>query len=284
MSELATIEVLVVDDDITDFVLVRDMLKRASLAKFNVVHAAVTKEADSLVRSGKFDCVLLDYSLPEESGLQLLEKWTGEGITTPIIMFTGYKDQSVQSKALALGASNYVTKNPMSAEALERTVLLSVRNGGGSPSPTQPSETAIDMALVDRFIALSQASTKHNMEVKTALDGIRETLSEHAKSQSTHETEELKVVTGLTTEIRRLADAQEASNKRWYHDWFAFVRESPNITLVGALIAILLVILAVLVSQTLNTDTVNQLKSGKTTTTETIYVPVTKKPSKGGTP
>lgn len=42
-------------------------------------------EADYLVKETQYDCVILDIGLPDGNGLELLEGWRNQGISTPVI-------------------------------------------------------------------------------------------------------------------------------------------------------------------------------------------------------
>lgn len=66
------------------------------------------------------DCVLLDYSLPDMTGLEFLEevqKQTGE-LPVPIILATGYEDPAVHSMAIENGVSSCYIKGRDGAEQL----------------------------------------------------------------------------------------------------------------------------------------------------------------------
>src|ERR1700736_3218612 len=69
--------------------------------------------ADALIVLGHtaFDLVLLDYILPDMKGLELMQTLTKEGISTPILMLTGYGNEKVATQALQAGALDYVVKD-----------------------------------------------------------------------------------------------------------------------------------------------------------------------------
>ena len=59
---------------------------------------------------GKFDLVLLDYSLPGIDGLETLRKINKDGHNIPVIMVTGHGDETVAAEAIKMGAYDYIVK------------------------------------------------------------------------------------------------------------------------------------------------------------------------------
>jgi len=58
-----------------------------------------------------FDFILLDYSMPRISGIELLKKIKELEIRTPIIFLTGQGNEMIASEAIKLGAFDYVVKD-----------------------------------------------------------------------------------------------------------------------------------------------------------------------------
>ncbi len=78
-------------------------------------------------QSGKFDLILMDWMLPELSGVEVTTGLRKAGITTPIIFLTA-KD-TVQDTVLGLrsGANDYL-KKPFSFEELLERINVQLRN------------------------------------------------------------------------------------------------------------------------------------------------------------
>ncbi|MCP4450217.1 MAG: response regulator transcription factor [Planctomycetes bacterium] len=73
--------------------------------------------AQTLVKEGRFDLILLDLMLPGISGEDLCTQWRREGLQTPIIMLTAKGQEEDRISGLNIGADDYVTK-PFSLEEL----------------------------------------------------------------------------------------------------------------------------------------------------------------------
>ena len=101
--------VLVVDDNEMN----RDMLSRRLERKgYDVTVAHDGDLALELIRDHRFDLILLDVTMPGVNGLEVLKilRKAHTAIDLPIIMATAHRESEDVVKALALGASDYVTK------------------------------------------------------------------------------------------------------------------------------------------------------------------------------
>lgn len=56
---------------------------------------------------GKFDLILLDYSLPGIDGLETLRKINKDDHDIPVIMVTGHGNESVATEAIKMGRFSY---------------------------------------------------------------------------------------------------------------------------------------------------------------------------------
>ena len=88
------------------------------------------------IRTEAPDLVLLDISLPKQSGLWVLEQLRGVDNHVPVIVLSARQDEFDKVAALKLGADDYVTKPFALAELLARVaaVLRRARIGGGRPA------------------------------------------------------------------------------------------------------------------------------------------------------
>lgn len=106
----APIHVLHVDDD-PDFAdLTKTFLNRENEA-YNVVTATSASEGLDLISENTFHCIVSDYDMPGQDGLELLETLRDANSTPPpFILFTGKGSEEVASEAIELGASDYIQK------------------------------------------------------------------------------------------------------------------------------------------------------------------------------
>ncbi|MBF8221767.1 response regulator transcription factor [Halomonas sp. 328] len=113
-------KVLVVDDE-PNIVLSLEFLMQQ--AGFEVTTAEDGEAALARVTEDPPDLVLLDISLPDLSGFEVLERLRQmpQGASLPIIMLTAHGREVEREKGLALGADDYITK-PFSTQALVEKV------------------------------------------------------------------------------------------------------------------------------------------------------------------
>ena len=77
-------------------------------------------------REGEWDLLLLDWMLPEMSGLDVLKRIRTSDTSTPVILLTAKNDVKDKVAALDLGANDYVTK-PFDFEELLARIRVALR-------------------------------------------------------------------------------------------------------------------------------------------------------------
>lgn len=98
--------VLVVDDEFG----VLQSFKMVLKDDFKVLLAATGAEALDLFNQNAIDLILLDILLPDNNGLDLLEKFKELDLNIEVIMITAVKDIQTAVKAIRLGAYDYIVK------------------------------------------------------------------------------------------------------------------------------------------------------------------------------
>ncbi len=116
------IHVLLVDDDEDDYVLVRDLLTEVAGKRFELERVATYDAALEELRQARRDIYLIDYRLGERDGLELLRAAIDIGCKAPIIILTGQGDHDVDVAAMEAGAADYLVKDHLSGELLERSI------------------------------------------------------------------------------------------------------------------------------------------------------------------
>lgn len=120
------VRILVVDDDEVDRIAVRRSLRSTDLT-FSMTEAESLKEAEERLRQSTPDCILLDFLLPDGTGLDFVRRAREAGIRTPIIILTGQGDEWVAVELMKAGASDYLSKAGVTPERLQHSVLNAVR-------------------------------------------------------------------------------------------------------------------------------------------------------------
>lgn len=131
-------KLLVVDDH----ALIREGLRQVlrGLEGDVEIHEAATaaRAFDIAGQQPDLDLVLLDYHLPDMTGLQALEGFARRHPSLPIIMLSGSVNPRVMQEVMARGASAFLIKSGMSDDLL--AVIRHVLAGGVQlpPAMTEP--------------------------------------------------------------------------------------------------------------------------------------------------
>lgn len=103
------LRILLVDDNLDHVQLATRALRQEST--WRVDTARLGEEAIERAAEETYDLVLLDYRLPDLSGLDVLRALRAKHKALPVILMTSQGSEEVAIQALQLGASAYVVKN-----------------------------------------------------------------------------------------------------------------------------------------------------------------------------
>jgi two-component system sensor histidine kinase/response regulator len=121
-----TLRILVVDDDHVDRVAVRRALKTAGV-EMVLSEAVDCNSAIAQLKNTVFDCIFLDYRLPDRDGLSLIEDLRQDKIRIPIIVLTGQGDEQIAVDLMKAGATDYLPKSKVSPERLSHILRNAMR-------------------------------------------------------------------------------------------------------------------------------------------------------------
>ena len=120
-------KVLAVDDDHTMLTFVRDVLEADG---YNVTCAGGGQEAIDILEKSRFDCVVLDYFMPDKDGFDVMGAMYKHKDRTPTIVFTSGIKPHNEAALQGLGNVWRVLKKPCNAETLLRAVGDVFREAG----------------------------------------------------------------------------------------------------------------------------------------------------------
>ncbi len=115
------LRILVVDDE--------DSYRMGLEMALKLSHKYVPKACNSGVaameelKKETFDVIILDYNMPEMSGLDLLHWMQKEKITTPVIMLTAAGSETIAVEAMRLGVYDYFRKDQIDINRLPIAVM-----------------------------------------------------------------------------------------------------------------------------------------------------------------
>ncbi|HZJ41292.1 MAG TPA: response regulator transcription factor [Candidatus Saccharimonadales bacterium] len=114
-------KILIIEDDQD---IVQFLKKSLSAKSFLVEDASDGERGAFLARTGGYDLVILDNSLPKMSGLEVLKEIRQDKKHLPIIMLTVKAELSDKKTAFDLGADDYLTKPFLLEELIMRIEAL----------------------------------------------------------------------------------------------------------------------------------------------------------------
>ncbi|MBA3856760.1 MAG: DNA-binding response regulator [Cyanobacteria bacterium PR.3.49] len=167
-------KILVVDDDSKLSDSVREWL---TLEQHTVELAASAEEAEDYLAVSKYDVILLDWSMPGKTGIELCKDLRNRKVKTPIIMLTGNSAIEQREQGLDTGADDYLTK-PFNLRELSARVRAILRRAtdqvsntlehGGMSLDTQARRCYInekEVILQPKEFAVLEFLMRHKTEV-----------------------------------------------------------------------------------------------------------------------
>ena len=114
--------ILLIDDDGVDRASVRRALSKSGL-QHDLVEAHDGSTGLRFAREMPFDCVFLDYRLPDIDAFDMLETLLStEGGNHAVLMLTGEADQDVALRLMRAGALDYLAKSEATPSSLVRAI------------------------------------------------------------------------------------------------------------------------------------------------------------------
>jgi DNA-binding response OmpR family regulator len=120
-------KVVVIDDEPFILMMIEDKLRRSGI---EVITLRESRNAVSVIKKEKPDLVILDWMMPEMSGIEVcrIVKTTPELRDIPVFLLTAKGQDTDRQLGLQCGASMYITK-PFSPKALLELVNTTLKGG-----------------------------------------------------------------------------------------------------------------------------------------------------------
>lgn len=207
------VKVLLVDNNATETLPLRESLSELSSSAFELIYAERLEQAVYLLNRDQVDIILLDLSLPDSEGLATLENIFLYGLDIPIVVLVEADDPTAL-EMVQKGAQDYLVKDQVTSQILKHNVLCAIER----------HKAHTQMRKFVREIQVDEARF-HNLITRNA-DGIvvvdrngivrfvnpaAETLFEHSAEELLGEVFGFPVVAGETTEIDIVRRGEDVS-------------------------------------------------------------------------
>lgn len=139
-----TLKILLVDDH----AIVRQGVKQLLLdrgAATEVAEADTGAGALALIGQVDWDIVMLDISLPDMNGIEVLKRLKQKAPRVPVLMFSMYREDQYAVRALKSGAAGYLSKTSTAAQMIG--AVQQVAAGRKYVSPAMAEALALYVSL-----------------------------------------------------------------------------------------------------------------------------------------
>jgi two-component system invasion response regulator UvrY len=205
--------ILIVDDH----AIVRQGLRQILLESDSTIfikEADCGSEAIRQVREGEWNVVVLDISMPDRSGIDILKQIKKEYPKIPVLMLSMHEEGLYAIRALKAGASGYITKQSAPAELmaaihqvargrkyLTATLAEAMADSLGANYERSPHETLSDreyqtLCLIASGKGLTDVAEEMRLSVKT-VSVYRARLLEKMKLKNNAELTHYAIKNGL---------------------------------------------------------------------------------------
>ena len=134
--------VLLIEDDSATAQTIEVMLKSEG---FNVYTTDLGEEGIDLGKIYDYDLILLDLSLPDMSGLDVLRQLRVSRIDTPVMILSGTTEIDTKVKSFGGGADDYMTKPFHKDELVARIHAVVRRSKGHAQSVIKTGEILVNL-------------------------------------------------------------------------------------------------------------------------------------------
>ncbi len=124
--------ILLIEDDLIFSKLLKNFLEKNG---YRVEAAHKAAEAYKLMQATKFDLAIIDFRLPDDTGLNVLEWIKNHCLETLAILMTRYSDVRTAISSIKLGALDYIVK-PIIPEELLLTIEQTFKSPAVKPAKT----------------------------------------------------------------------------------------------------------------------------------------------------
>jgi diguanylate cyclase (GGDEF)-like protein len=125
-----SLRILLFEDNAMDAALMRKFLHAFGVPATQIYHADTIPSALQVLTREHVDLCLADYYLRPHTGFDLMDEARRFDVDVPFIVVTSMDDKSVDERALARGAYDFLVKGELTVEGLERSVRYALAQHG----------------------------------------------------------------------------------------------------------------------------------------------------------
>jgi PAS domain S-box-containing protein len=121
------IEILLIEDDLTEADRIKEMLSKAPQQEFFVQHVQTLAAGLSQLQGRTFDIVLVDFDLPDSQGLEAALAVRNQSKVTPVVVLAVPDDEDAALKSLQMDIQDYLIKGDINGALLIRSIRYAIQ-------------------------------------------------------------------------------------------------------------------------------------------------------------
>lgn len=120
------INVLLIEDNLTDTALIREMLKEVRKPVFKLHNTRRLEEGLGHIEKNGADVLLLDLNLPDSYGIETFLKAKDRASNIPIVILSAFDDEEIAITAVKGEAQDYLIKGKVDSSLLARSISYAI--------------------------------------------------------------------------------------------------------------------------------------------------------------
>jgi signal transduction histidine kinase len=160
----APFKVLLVEDSPSDALLLQESLTQNGQGRFEFTHVESLAEGLDCLRREHFDVLMLDLSLPDSAGRDTFLRARAAAPDVPIVVLTGFGDESVGLDAVRHGIQDYLIKGQAYGPQTARAIRYAIERKQMEEA-LRKAQAGLERKVEERTTQLSEANRDLREEI-----------------------------------------------------------------------------------------------------------------------